>query len=62
MCGTSMAVGIRVIHERGVEQLPVLVDITFLVEGIADALGHAALNLPVQSAGLITRPQSCTTT
>ena len=37
-----------IIHEGAVEQLPVLVVDQTLVEGVADALGHAAVDLSIQ--------------
>jgi len=61
MFGTSVA-SEQVVHERSVEQLSLLVVHELLIERVADAVRHTALNLASTIIGLITRPQSCTTT
>ena len=45
----GVAGGQQIVHERGVEQLAVVVKDKLLVKGVADALRHAALNLALQN-------------
>ena len=46
------------VHERRVQQLPMLVVDHPLVQRTPDALGDAAVHLPSRMRGLITVPQS----
>ena len=39
----------QVVRERGIAQLTVFVECQLLVEGVADALRHAAVDLPRQN-------------
>ena len=44
--------GEEVVHEGGVEELTVFVEAELFVEGVADALGDAALDLPFEDHGV----------
>ena len=52
MRGTVVGGGQQVVHKGGVEQLAVFVEDELLVEGIADALGDAALDLALEDHGV----------